>query len=1068
MLCYRCGGHVKEGSDKCVSCGQQFEPGVKPGPAAGFGAGSRRQRVAIEGAPCSVGDTVGGRFEITGQLGRGPLGWVYRATEASTGNAFALKVLSPRFLQLPEEKRRFIDELRRAQQLSHQNIARIYDAFEDEGRPFVALQLVDGLTLRRIVELRRQKSQGFTLEEVEPIVAQIAAALEAAKGTFAHGDLKPDNVMVLPDLLKLTDFGLAVSLPRAPFMAAQRAAGVQRYLAPEFLLGDPLDARTDVFSLGVIVGDLLTGAGFETQLSLLQKPPALPPAVEALVRRAVSPRPSDRHASAAQFASELSALIVPASSPAAGAQPEDAGDVIIEEVHTHPRFRIERALAAQERAAAPDAPSQPAAAAVAQEKSPAHGQQLPDSPPGLFASSPAMSAGSTEVSAGSPEMSAAAPARSAASDARMSAAAGETQAPAAAAPIAPFAAPPPFEPQGAPSHAAAAHDSRPSRGQPSAHLLEVAARVGATPELLTADTAVRAAPQPPASRGEAAALPAHDTASTDASADSDRPRRGAGKRSKDRHSKPPRPRRSTPPEPAWTSGTAAVASTPATEGALATGPATSALHRLEREITAPVDAIVQAPAAAAPAKPVSRPPRATVTGSFGAPPGPKKRLPIPLLAAGAVALLLGAAGVASLFSSRAAEAPAVAAASVIPPAAASAQSPAKSAARTADIASDVAAQAAGNHAPPEKKATAQRVPVEPPKARADAHKSLREHISAVRESAQKALEERRRKREEAIQQASAHREEGAALASAAAKPASVTAGQAAANSAATAATPSGAAAATPAAPLAAAASGSSVMSAATAAAVSAAAVSGTPVPAAAKPLPPAGAIRGLDDGDSLLATRDRKLVASASAIPASALARGEMACPPGMQRVAGGAAQIGSDAKDDLRNFGDRALATVDVRPYCIDQFEFPNTAGKLPKVAASWSDADASCRNAGKRLCSEEEWEKACKGPQAARFPYGHDFDANACNTQDEKDNPRQVSAVGAFAKCRSGYGVWDMSGNAAEWTASSFDSGPEKAVKGGHAARPGFDDRCASRRKLAPGQHDAKVGFRCCADAH
>ena len=61
----------------------------------------------------------------------------------------------------------------------------------------------------------------------------------------------------------------------------------------------------------------------------------------------------------------------------------------------------------------------------------------------------------------------------------------------------------------------------------------------------------------------------------------------------------------------------------------------------------------------------------------------------------------------------------------------------------------------------------------------------------------------------------------------------------------------------------------------------------------------------------------------------------------------------------------------------------------------------------------------------------------------------------------------MWDLSGNAAEWTASAFDSGQEKAVKGGHAARPGFDDRCASRRKLAPGAHDIKVGFRCCADA-
>src|SRR5438477_12523500 len=115
---------------------------------------------------------------------------------------------------MPEERRVFVEELHKAQRLAHPNIARIYEAGDDNGRPFVAAQYLEGLTLRRIMDLRRQKGQKFTLQEVEPIVAQIAAALDAAG---AHGNLKPDNVIVLPDLLKLTDFGLAPSLPRAPF-----------------------------------------------------------------------------------------------------------------------------------------------------------------------------------------------------------------------------------------------------------------------------------------------------------------------------------------------------------------------------------------------------------------------------------------------------------------------------------------------------------------------------------------------------------------------------------------------------------------------------------------------------------------------------------------------------------------------------------------------------------------------------------------------------------------------------------------------------------------------------------
>jgi len=217
-----------------------------------------------------------------------------------------------------------------------------------------------------------------------------------------------------------------------------------------------------------------------------------------------------------------------------------------------------------------------------------------------------------------------------------------------------------------------------------------------------------------------------------------------------------------------------------------------------------------------------------------------------------------------------------------------------------------------------------------------------------------------------------------------------------------------------------------------------------------------GAIVGAGESD-VMVSKDRKV---------ASVATKELSCPPGMIRIPGGNVAVGSDAGDDLRNFGDRALTKVTLQPYCIDQYEFPNTPGKLPKVAAAWSDAEAECRNAGKRLCSEDEWEAACRGPQNLRFPYGAGYDADACNTADKTDKPRQTSVSGAFARCKSGYGVMDLSGNAAEWTASPFDAlTADKAVKGGHAARPGFDDRCASRRKLAPTAHDIKVGFRCCA---
>ena len=187
-----------------------------------------------------------------------------------------------------------------------------------------------------------------------------------------------------------------------------------------------------------------------------------------------------------------------------------------------------------------------------------------------------------------------------------------------------------------------------------------------------------------------------------------------------------------------------------------------------------------------------------------------------------------------------------------------------------------------------------------------------------------------------------------------------------------------------------------------------------------------------------------------------------------MKLIPAGAAHIGTDASDDMRNFGDRSSATVQLKAYCIDLYEWPDASGKAPKIAAGFSEADASCKRSGKRLCSEDEWEKACKGPADLRFPYGSAFDPDACNTQDRATNPRKIAASGSFPNCRSGYGVFDLSGNAAEWTASSFEgTGPDKVVKGGNATRPAFDDRCSSRRRLSVNTHDINVGFRCCQDA-
>jgi hypothetical protein len=138
---------------------------------------------------------------------------------------------------------------------------------------------------------------------------------------------------------------------------------------------------------------------------------------------------------------------------------------------------------------------------------------------------------------------------------------------------------------------------------------------------------------------------------------------------------------------------------------------------------------------------------------------------------------------------------------------------------------------------------------------------------------------------------------------------------------------------------------------------------------------------------------------------------------------------------------------------YCVDRFEFPGE-GQLPRTGVSRVAAAALCRARGARLCSDGEWERACRGPSRASYPYGAAYKADRCNTRGG-----EIAKAGAFADCKSQSGAFDMSGNAAEWTASG-------AVRGGATGEGDPAGRCSHRARVK-GEAPALVGFRCCSDA-
>jgi eukaryotic-like serine/threonine-protein kinase len=201
--------------------------------------------------------------------------------------------------------------------------------------------------------------------------------------------------------------------------------------------------------------------------------------------------------------------------------------------------------------------------------------------------------------------------------------------------------------------------------------------------------------------------------------------------------------------------------------------------------------------------------------------------------------------------------------------------------------------------------------------------------------------------------------------------------------------------------------------------------------------------------------------------PAAAPPRPKERCPAGSIHIASGSFIMGSPANDMDRNPGEKFNESVSTGAYCIDLYAFPNQKGRKPATSTNWTSARQQCQTAGKRLCSEEEWERACKGPKNLKFPYGSTFNAATCNTEDAAGEDQPLASSGQFAACKSGYGVHDMSGGVWEWTESRLQANSQdRILRGGTSTRPDYANRCANRYNSLPSVGDKEFGFRCCAD--
>jgi len=278
-----------------------------------------------------------GRYKILESLGEGGMGKVFLAEDPLLGRRLAVKVLFDEFAHDRERRERLLHEARAASALNHPNIIVVHDVGETDGRLWIAMEWIEGETLRSWSA--KQKSPAEIIKLLRQALAALAVAHDAG---LVHRDLKPENLMVRRDgLLKILDFGLARSItPQAGVRTATMPGtilGTAPYMSPEQVLGQPAGPRSDLFSLGTILYELLTGrhpfdagSGIETMHQILHETPAAPSSVnpaltpdfDFVIQKVLSKDPERRHGTARDLDNDLDTLAcgcIPSSSSASAA-----------------------------------------------------------------------------------------------------------------------------------------------------------------------------------------------------------------------------------------------------------------------------------------------------------------------------------------------------------------------------------------------------------------------------------------------------------------------------------------------------------------------------------------------------------------------------------------------------------------------------------------------------------------------------------------------------------------------------------------------------------------------------
>ena len=335
MDCPQCRTPNPEGTRICVKCSTPIDwenatlPVLSPDPAATMAlepqatSWSQPATALGEGTPATAlqpGTVLAERYQIVKLLGEGGMGAVYRAHDQELDRVVALKVIRPELARNAQVLGRFKQELILARQITHRNIIRIFDLGQAEGTRFITMEFIEGEDLSQILAHRGK----LPAPEAAGIIAQVARGLEAAHSEgVVHRDLKPQNIMLdAQGKASVMDFGIARSMDASNMTRTGALMGTPTYMSPEQAQGQKVDARSDLYTLGIIFYELLTGhPPFETDnpmatlvRRLQEKPvppvqaePSVPKVIDEMVLKMLATKPEDRYQSATEILAGLDA-----------------------------------------------------------------------------------------------------------------------------------------------------------------------------------------------------------------------------------------------------------------------------------------------------------------------------------------------------------------------------------------------------------------------------------------------------------------------------------------------------------------------------------------------------------------------------------------------------------------------------------------------------------------------------------------------------------------------------------------------------------------------------------------